>query len=143
MAKIRTKYEKKELNNKIAEIIWLSLGGIIFVSGLISGLLGLIINNIGGNRTKSPLYFLIQAEENFFAWVKTWWTDYSLTNFSTTGLALMIIGLVVLLLVLLVFSNRSEAMKSKEKARKLREKNVRRYEEQFKDIRNQNSTPAQ
>ena len=41
--KIRTRAQRKELNNKIAEIIWLSLSGIILVSGILLSLSGALI----------------------------------------------------------------------------------------------------
>lgn len=131
--KIRTKKDKKALGNKIAEIIWTVLAGVVFVSGIVFGIMGLIIESISGNFTTSPFYSLITAQDSFFTWIKTWWSSYpnAISQFSLVGLILMFIGLVFLLLVLLVFSNKQEALDKKEKARKLRENNVRKFEEQL------------
>mgnify|MGYP001036054385 FL=1 len=129
--KFRTAREKKELGNKIAEIIWTSLASAVFLGGIVFMVLGAIIDSISGNFKKSPLYFLIEAQDNFFAWVNTWWSGYSLKSFSLTGLVVMLIGLVFLLIVLLVSSNRQDAVSKKDRARKLREQNVRRFEAQL------------
>ncbi len=129
--KFRTAREKKELSNKIAEIIWTSLASVIFAGGIVFMILGAIIDSISGNFKKSPLYFLIEAQNNFFTWVNTWWSGYSLKSFSLTGLVVMLIGLAFLLVVLLISSNRQEALSKKDRARKLREQNVRRFEAQL------------
>ena len=102
MTKKRTIKEKKELNSKIAEIIWLSLSGIIILSGLLLAMASLLIDTISGNFKKSPLYFLIEMQDKLFAWIKTWWADYPFTTFSSTSLLLLGVGLVFLLLVLLI-----------------------------------------
>ena len=131
--KIRFRKSKKELSNKIAEIIWLVLASLVFASGLVLGILGMIIDSMSGNLKRNPLYFLVEAQDNFFIWVKKWWSSYpsQLSQFTTTGLVLLFIGLVFLLIVLLVTSNHQEALNRKEKAKRLRENNVRRFEEQL------------
>ena len=128
--KIRFRKNKKELSNKIAEIIWLVLASLVFASGLVLGILGMIIDSMSGNLKRNPLYFLVEAQDNFFIWVKKWWSSYpsQLSQFTTTGLVLLFIGLVF---VLLVTSNHQEALNRKEKAKRLRENNVRRFEEQL------------
>ena len=45
-------------------------------------------------------------------------------------------GLVFLLLILLVYSNKQEIDEKKEKARKLRESNVKRFEAQLDNVAN-------
>jgi hypothetical protein len=132
--KFKTARERKEFNSKIAEIIWLSIAGLIIFVGLLGAVAGLLINSMSGNFKSSPLYFLIEAQEGFFTWVKTWWEAYALTTFDKTGLVLMGIGLVLLLIVLLVYSNKEEAREKKEKARKLRESNVKRFEAQLENL---------
>lgn len=138
--KIKTRTQKKELSNKIAEIIWVVLASIIFIGGIVFGLMGLIIEFMSGNLKRNPLYFLIEAQDNLFTWIRKWWSGFpkELSQFSTTGLALMGIGLVFLLIVLLVFSNRQEAISRKEKAKKLRENNVKRFEEQLETVKTPN-----
>ena len=129
--KIRTRAQRKELNNKIAEIIWLSLSGIILVSGILLSLSGALIETISGDFKNSPLYFLIQGQDGFINWVKSWWSSYPFSTFLATGVVLSLVGLVFLLLVLLVYSNKQDAIDRKEKARKLRENNVKRFEAQL------------
>lgn len=141
--KIRTTRERKELNNKIAEIIWLSLAGLICAAGLVSSIIGLIINSLTGNFKKSPLYFLIEAQDGLFNWVKTWWASYPFPSFANTGLVLLLIGLVFLLLILLVTASRRDQIERKEKARKLRENNVKRFEAQLESVTNNQTTTEQ
>ena len=131
---VRTTRERKELNNKIAEIIWLVISGALFLWGFIFSLMGALIQTITGNFKKSPLYFLVESQDKFFAWVLTWWKDCPLKSYSTMGIVIMIIGLVLLLIVLFLFSNKSEALEKKEKARKQRESNVKRFEAQLDSI---------
>lgn len=135
MAK-RTSRERKELNSKIAEIIWLSLAGVILLSGLLSAIAGVLIDSISGNFKNSPLYFLIEAQDGLFGWVESWWTGYPFPTFASTALVLLGIGLVFLLLILLVYSNKQEIDEKKEKARKLRESNVKRFEAQLDNVAN-------
>lgn len=135
MAK-RTSRERKELNSKIAEIIWLSLAGVILLSGLLSAIAGVLIDSISGNFKNSPLYFLIEAQDGLFNWVESWWTGYPFPTFASTALVLLGIGLVFLLLILLVYSNKQEIDEKKEKARKLRESNVKRFEAQLDNVAN-------
>ena len=94
----------------------------------------LLIDTISGNFKKSPLYFLIEMQDKLFAWIKTWWADYPFTTFSSTSLLLLGAGLVFLLLVLLVYSNKQEIGEKKEKARKLRESNVKKFEAQLESM---------
>jgi hypothetical protein len=134
MAKKLTIRERKELNSKIAEIIWLSLAGIILLTGLLFSITGVLIDSITGNFKNSPLYFLIEAQDGLFTWVKTWWTGFPFSTFASAGLVLLGVGLVFLLLILLVYSNKQEIDEKKEKARKLRENNVKRFEAQLENI---------
>ena len=129
--KIRTRAQRKELSNKIAEIIWISLSGIVLGCGILLSLSGALIETISGNFKSSPLYFLIQGQDGFIKWVKSWWSSYPFSTFLTTGVVLSIVGLIFLLIILLVYSNKQEAIDRKEKARKLRENNVKRFEAQL------------
>ena len=141
--RVRTTSEKKELNNKIAEIIWLVISGALFLWGFLFSLAGALIETISGNFKKSPLYFLVEMQDKFFAWVLTWWKDCPLKSFSTSGIVIMIIGLVLLLLVLFFFSNKKEALEKKEKARKQRENNVRRFEAQLDQMESAKSVTSE
>ena len=128
MAKrIRTRKEKKELNNKIAEVIWLVIGGVIFLTGLVFGIMGALIESITGIFKASPLFFIVEAQDKFFAWVVKWWADVPFKTFASSGIVLMLIGLVLLLIILLVFSNKKDILLKKEKARKLRENNIKKF----------------
>lgn len=130
--KIRSAQEEKALNNKVAEIIWLSLAGLILLLGLLAGIIHLITHNITGNQANSPFYFLIQFETGFITWVKSWWADFGLTHLGAVSFVLLIIGLAFLLLVLLIFSNRVDSVEKKDKAKLQREQNRKRFEESLK-----------
>lgn len=139
MAKrIRTRRELKELNNKIAEIIYLVITGIIFTSGLVMGIMGGLIETISGNFKASTLYFLIQAQDSFFAWINSWWKGFPLKSFTSLGLLLIFIGVIILLIVLLLFSKKSDILLKKEKARKLRESNIKKFEARLESTQNNN-----
>lgn len=132
--KFKTARERKEFNSKVAEIIWISIAGFIMFVGLLCAIAGLLINSIDGNFKSSPLYFLIEGQEAFFTWVKTWWASYPLSSFAYTGLGLMGVGLLILLVILLVYSNKQEVQEKKERARKLREANVKKFEAQLESV---------
>ena len=85
--KIRSAQQRKELNQKIAEIIWVTLGGIIGVAGIVSLVLGTFISNMSDNFHSHPFYPLYQFQEKFFTWLKSW-SHISLSSFVIFGIIL-------------------------------------------------------
>lgn len=122
----------KVRGRKIAEIIWVSVGGALMTCGVICLILSMIINNLGsdgGLITDNPLYPLITAQENF----KEWWNGWvfiKMTSFASLGTWLVIISCAYLLIVFAVYASKQDAMDKKEKAKKLREKNMLKLKEQ-------------
>lgn len=127
------KTQKNKANGrKIAEIIWLSVGGAIMLCGIVCMVLSLIINNLGADGsliTNSPLYPLIKAQEDF----KNWWNGWffiKMSSFAGLGTWLVIISCAYSLIVLAVYASKQDVLEKKEKARKLREKNALKLKEQ-------------
>ncbi len=114
----RTAEEKKELNWKIAEAIWYSIGGIVLVGGIVFSLLGLLIMNMDGNFTKHPLYPLYKAQGEFYAWLGQG------TSFANTGLVLILFSIVYFLIVFYLFSRRADIKEKRLRQKKERKKNL-------------------
>lgn len=127
------KAQKSKANSrKIAEIIWLSVGGAIMLCGIVCIVLSLIINNLGadgGLITDSPLYPLINAQEDF----KNWWNGWffiKMSSFAGLGTWLVIIACAYSLIVFAVYASKQDVLEKKEKARKLREKNALKFKKE-------------
>lgn len=127
--KIRSAQQRKELNQKIAEIIWVTLGGIIGVAGIVSLVLGTFISNMSDNFHSHPFYPLYQFQEKFFTWLKSW-SHISLSSFVIFGIILISFACVYLLIVLFVYANKQDAKDKRNKAKKLRERNLKKFEEE-------------
>ncbi|MGN1295340.1 MAG: hypothetical protein ACI4U5_02920 [Bacilli bacterium] len=127
--KIRSAQQKKELNQKIAEIIWITLGGIVGVAGIVSLVLGTFISNMSDNFKSHPFYPLYQFQEKFFTWLKSW-SNISLNSFVVLGIILISIACVYLLIVLYIYANKQDAKDKRSKAKKLRERNLKKFEEE-------------
>ena len=98
----RTAAEKKELNWKIAEIIWYSLGGIVLLGGLVFSLLGILIMNMDGNFTKHALYPLYKSQGEFISWLGFG------SSYANIGLMLILISLVYFAIIFFIFSKRAD-----------------------------------
>ena len=125
---------RKELSSKIAEIIWVSIGSIILLGGVACLVLSIVINNIGTDSTNmysSPLFFLVEAQDAFVSWLNEW-SKLNITSFGNLGLYLVLIAVVYLLIVIAVYAARQDNLDKKAKAKKLREKNARRFLEEQK-----------
>ena len=127
--KIKTAQQRKELNQKIAEIIWVTLGGIIGVAGVVSLVLGTFISNMSDNFKSHPFYPLYQFQEKFFTWLKSW-SHISLSSFIVLGVILISIACVYLLIVLYIYANKQDEKDKRNKAKKLRERNLKKFEEE-------------
>ena len=112
----RTAEQKKELNLKIAEIIWYALGGVVFVGGLVFSILGLIVRNLSGNFTDHPL---IIAQKEFFAWLKFG------SSYANAGLVLLLVSLLYFIIVFFIFANIADVKQKREKNRKERKKSLK------------------
>lgn len=106
-------------NLKIAEVIYMVIGGIISVTGLVFGVLGCFIINMEGRFSVHPFYPLYLAERDFFNWLGL---DL---NFTSASVILLIVGMIYFLIVFYVFASKAEDREKREKQRKLREKNLR------------------
>ena len=132
--KIKKNQSKKELSTKIAEIIWMSIGGLVLLSGVICLIWSIVINNIGTDSTNMfshPLYFLVEAQESFFKWL-TEWSKLEVSTFAELGTWLVLGSAAYLLIVLAVYGAKQDNLDKKLKAKKLREKNARKFLEEQK-----------
>ena len=123
---------RKELSAKIAEIIWVSIGCIILLGGVACLVLSIVINNIGtdaSNMYSSPLFFLIEAQDAFIKWLNEW-SKLNITSFNNLGFYLILIAVVYLLIVIAAYAARQDNLDKKAKAKKLREKNARKFLEE-------------
>ncbi len=129
--KLAKKQKRKEISLKVAEILWLGIGGAIALCGIICLVLGFIINNIGSRtsvNTYDPFIGLIDAQEGF----KTWWNGWFFIKMSTflgLGSWLLIVACAYELIVIAIYANKDDAKEKREKARKLRERNARKFKE--------------
>ncbi len=130
--KVKKAQAKKVNGNKIAEIIWLSIGGVFLLWGVACLILALLIQNIGSTDTSmklSPLYFLIEFQSNF----KTWWDSWffwKTTSFLSMGIWFTLIFTVYELIILGVYAYKSDVDEKKQRAKKLRENNVKKFLEE-------------
>lgn len=115
----RTPEQQKELNWKIAEIIWYSIGGIIMLGGLVFSVLGLLIMNMNENFNHHAFYPLYKAQGEFFAWLGFG------STYANAGLVLILVGLVYFLIVIYAFANFSDVKSKKQAARVERKKNLK------------------
>ena len=115
----RTAEEVKELNWKIAEIIWYSIGGVVLLGGLVFSILGLLVLNMDGNFNNHPLYPLYEAQGKFFEWLGFG------STYANAGLVLILCGIVYMLIVFYAFSKRAEVNDKKAKQKQTRKKNLK------------------
>ncbi len=114
-----TSAQKSELNWKIAEIIWYSIGGIILLAGVVFSVLGLLIINMEGNFTHHPFYPLYKAQGEFFGWLGFG------STFSNAGLMLILFAVVYFCIVFYIFAKRQDIKDKKKKIKNNREKSLK------------------
>jgi high-affinity K+ transport system ATPase subunit B len=132
LEKLKKSQSNRNLSSKIAEIIWMSLGGLVLLSGVVCLILNIVINNIGTDTTNMyshPLFFLVEWQDAFVVWFNEW-TKLSITSFGSLGLWLVICSVIYLLIVFAVYASKQDALEKKAKAKKLREKNARKFLEE-------------
>lgn len=123
---------KKDTSVKVAEVIWMSIGGLVLLCGVVCLILSIVINNIGTDTTNmynSPLYFLVEWQDAFVTWLNGW-SKLNIKSFSHLGLWLVICSVVYLLIVLAVYASKQDGLDKKLKAKKLRERNARKFLEE-------------
>ena len=123
---------KKDTSVKVAEVIWMSIGGLVLLCGVVCLILSIVINNIGTDTTNmynSPLYFLVEWQDAFVTWLNGW-SKLNIKSFSHLGLWLVICSVVYLLIVLAVYAYKQDGLDKKLKAKKLRERNARKFLEE-------------
>ena len=126
------KQKNKAIGKKVAEIIWVSIGLLIALTGIVFLVLSMIINNLGSNTgvmTGNPFAGLIDAQIAF----KKWWNGWffiKMSSFAGLGSWLVIIACVYLLIVFAVYASKQDAKEKKDKAKKLRERNAMKFKEQ-------------
>ena len=81
------------------------------------------------NFHSHPFYPLYQFQEKFFTWLKSW-SHISLSSFVILGIILISFACVYLLIVLFVYANKQDAKDKRNKAKKLRERNLKKFEEE-------------
>ena len=132
LEKLKKTQSKKDLSAKIAEIIWVSIGGLVLLCGIVCLIWSIVINNIGTDTTNmysSPLFFLVEWEEAFITWLNEW-SQLGVKSVSQMGLWLVLGSVVYLLIVLAAYASRQDSLDKKAKAKKLREKNARKFLEE-------------
>ena len=132
LEKLKKTQAKKENSVKVAEVIWMSLGGLTLLCGVVCLILSIIINNIGTDTTNmynSPLFFLVEWQDSFVTWLNGW-SKLNIKSFSHLGLWLVICSVIYLLIVLAVYASKQDSLDKKFKAKKLREKNARKFLEE-------------
>ncbi len=117
--KKRTKEEVKELNWKIAEIIWYSIGGIVLVGGLVFSVLGLLIINMEGNFKYHPFYGLYESQAKFFKWLGFG------NSYANLGIMMILVSLLYFVIVFYIFAKRVDVKEKKLKKSKDRIKNFK------------------
>ncbi len=132
--KVKKAQGKKTNGKKVAEVIYLSIGGVFLTWGVVCLVLALLIQHIGTETTSmklSPLYFLIEFQANF----KTWWDSWffwKTTSFLSMGIWFTIIFGAYELLILSIYAYKSDVNEKKIRAKKLRENNVKKFLEEQK-----------
>ena len=79
---------KKDTSVKVAEVIWMSIGGLVLLCGVVCLILSIVINNIGTDTTNmynSPLYFLVEWQDALVTWLYGW-SKLNIKSFSHLGL---------------------------------------------------------
>lgn len=115
----RTKEETKELNWKIAEIIWYSIGGIILLGGLTFSVMGVMIMNMNGNFKYHPFYGLYQSQSAFFKWLGFG------SSYANLGVMLILISMLYFVIVFYIFARRADIKDKKTKQNKERVRNFK------------------
>lgn len=132
LEKLKKTQSKKDVSAKIAEIIWLSIGGLVLLCGVVCLIWSIVINNIGTDTTNmysSPLFFLVEWQDAFITWLNGW-SKLEVKSVSQMGLWLVIGSAIYLLIVLAAYATRQDNIDKKAKAKKLREKNARKFLEE-------------
>ena len=128
--------KRKALNQKIAEIIWIAIGAIVIAAGFLSCILGTLISNMNGNFERHSFYPIYKFEIDFFEWLNKW-SKINLKSFLVLGFYLIVFSMVYLLIVLYIYATKKDAQDKKDKARKLRERNLKRFEDERKQVEEQ------
>ena len=132
LEKLKKTQSKKETSVKIAEIIWMSIGGLVLLCGVVCLIWSIVINNIGTDTTNmysSPLFFLVEWQDAFITWLNGW-SKLEVKSVSQMGLWLVLGSAIYLLIVLAAYATRQDNIDKKAKAKKLREKNARKFLEE-------------
>ena len=93
---------KKEVSAKVAEVIWMSIGGLVLLCGVVCLVWSIVINNIGTDTTNmynSPLFFLVEWQDAFITWLNGW-SKLEVKSVSQMGLWLVLGSAIYLLIVL-------------------------------------------
>ena len=77
----------------------------------------------------SPLFFLVEWQDAFITWLNGW-SKLEVKSVSQMGLWLVIGSAIYLLIVLAAYATRQDNIDKKAKAKKLREKNARKFLEE-------------
>ncbi len=112
--KKKSKEEIKELNWKIAEIIWYAIGFIGLIGGLVFSTLGLLIVNMNGNFKYHPFYGLYQSQAKFIKWLGFG------SSYANLGIMLILFSAIYFVIVFYIFANRSDIKERKAKRSKER-----------------------
>lgn len=115
----RTPEQRKDLNNRIAEIIWYSIGGVILLGGFVFSILGLLIMNMNNNFTTHPFYPLYQAQGRFFSWLGFG------STYANAGLVLILIAVVYLIVVFYIYSNIADVKEKRNRSKKIQKKSLK------------------
>ncbi len=134
--KVRSAEAKKKLNRKIAEIIYIVIGGIVMLAGVVSLVLATFINNMDGAFTSHPFYPLYQFQTSFFE------TLGFGTDFRRFGTLLVILSLIYFLIVFYVFAAKADIDEKKSKQKKLREQNLKKFASNLENIESNNNEVA-
>lgn len=132
LEKLKKTQSKKDVSAKVAEIIWVSIGGLVLLCGVVCLIWSIVINNIGTDTTNmysSPFFFLVEWQDAFITWLNGW-SKLEVKSVSQMGLWLVLGSVVYLLIVLAAYANRQDNIDKKAKAKKLREKNARKFLEE-------------
>ena len=132
LEKLKKTQSKKDVSAKVAEVIWMSIGGLVLLCGVVCLIWSIVINNIGTDTTNmysSPLFFLVEWQDAFITWLNGW-SKLEVKSVSQMGLWLVLGSAIYLLIVLAVYATRQDNIDKKAKAKKLREKNARKFLEE-------------